>query len=339
MSDSAVDVLSGPDPVTAFLMAHAQGRNIRVPTSGTTGRPRLIERTTASWTDSFSEVADLSAMRRSSRVWIPGPVHGTMNLFAACLTAFMGARRVSEVRQATHAHLTPSTLASLVAQAIPLAGLHLVVAGDRLSQQLRDQVRAAGAEVSHYYGAAELSFVGWGSHDGDLAAFPRVEVEVRDAIVWVRSPYLCDGYAGTPGQMRRDARGFATVGDRGRLDQGTLYVYGRADTVVTGGATVVLSEVEAELRDSARGRLMALGLPHDQLGEILVAVLDRVEDLLAVRAVSRSRLAPAARPRIWFHVADIPTTELGKPDRARTRGLLMDGSPRAVRLPAGTSVT
>ena len=71
--------------------------------------------------------------------------------------------------------------------------------------------------MHHYYGAAELSFVAWGAHADDLRPFPGVEVSVREGEVWVRSPYLCTGYDGPPGPLRRDGDGFATVGDRGSM--------------------------------------------------------------------------------------------------------------------------
>ena len=90
-----------------------------------------------------------------------------------------------------------------------------MVAGDRLPVALHDRAVAAGARVHHYYGAAELSFVAWGAHADDLRPFPGVEVAVRDGEVWVRSPYVCSGYDGSPGPLRVDPDGFATVGDRG----------------------------------------------------------------------------------------------------------------------------
>ena len=59
----------------------------------------------------------------------------------------------------------------------------VTVAGDRLTARLRDRARAAGAEVSHYYGAAELSFVAWGQHAGDLRPFPDVETAVPKSVL------------------------------------------------------------------------------------------------------------------------------------------------------------
>ena len=93
--------------------------------------------------------------------------------------------------------------------------MHLVVAGDRLRRPLAQRAAAAGARVSHYYGAAELSFVAWGSDEEDLRAFPGVELEIRDGVIWVRSPYLSEGYVDRPGpftaRRRTDSRRSATA--------------------------------------------------------------------------------------------------------------------------------
>ena len=114
-----------------------------------------------------------------------------------------------------------------------------------------------GAEVSHYFGAAELSFVAWGRHEDDLRAFPGVEVEVRDGVLWARSPFLAAGVRRvSPGRSCCDADGFGTVGDRGAVAaDGTVTVLGRGDAaVLTGGATVQVADVESALRPGLAGR-------------------------------------------------------------------------------------
>lgn len=283
--------------------------------------PRTILRTTASWVDSFDAVTDLVGLTAESRLWVPGPLTSTMNLFALVHAGHVGARRVERPRAATHAVLTPSAL-DAVLDASPadreLGDATVVVAGDRLSPALHDRAVTAGLRVHHYYGAAELSFVAWGAHAEALCPFPGVEVEVRDGEIWAASPYLCDGYGGGHGgPLRRDPRGFATVGDRGDLtDDGRLEVHGRDGAVTTAGATVQVAEVEQVLRAAAEGEVVVLGLPHHSLGQVLVAVLTAEADRPALTARARALLSPAGRPRAWLHVARLPLTEAGKVDRA-----------------------
>jgi acyl-CoA synthetase (AMP-forming)/AMP-acid ligase II len=329
-----VGVGSAADPVAAVLEAHAAGRLLALRTSGSTGGARSVVRTTRSWFESFPAVASLTGLSEGARLWLPGPLGATMNLFAAVLARHLGADRVRTIEEATHAHLTPHQLDRLLEGGARLAGVHLTVAGDRLSRRLHDRAVQAGAEVAHYYGAAELSFVGWGSHEHDLRPFPGVEVEVRRGELWVRSPYLSQGYDGTPGAFRTDEHGFATVGDRGAFSGGVLTVHGRGgDSVTTGAATVRVADVETVLRAATAGEVVALGVPHRTLGHVVAAVLTERDDLLRARAAARDGLDAAQRPRMWFHLEVLPLTAAGKVDRAEL-ARIVDG-PGGVRLSTG----
>jgi long-chain acyl-CoA synthetase len=327
------DVLASPDPVRAFLDEHAAGGLVSLRTSGTSGAPRSVVRTTDSWVCSFGHVAALTGLDADSRVWVPGPLSSTMNLFAAVHAAFVGASTSTSSAGATHAHLTPMALARALDQGTDLVDVHLVVAGDRLSPALAQRARKAGARVSHYYGAAELSFVAWGSDGASLNPFPEVEASVRDGVLWVRSPYLCRGYHGEPGPFRRDGDGFATVGDRGCLTDGLVRVVGRGtEAVTTGGATVLVADVETALRPVVSGEVVVVGLAHRDLGAVLAAVLTEADAVGPARSAARSGLTASHRPRLWFHVADLPLTTSGKVDRVGLAELLVSPGEGARRL-------
>lgn len=257
-------------------------------------------------------------MSARSRLWVPGPLTATMNLFAAVHADALGASTQRSTDGATHAVLTPAALARAVAQGVDLDGVHVLAAGDRLTPAVHDAVMAAGARrVSHYYGAAELSFVAWGSHTLDLRPFPGVEVDCRDGVLWVRSPYLCEGYDGAEGALTWTADGFASVGDRGRIEDGCLRVLGRGnDTVVTAGATVLVAEVEEVLGQATGHPVVVVGLPHADLGQVLCGVVTDRSTLPALRTAARA-LDPAQRPRRWVTMADLPLTDAGKIDRGR----------------------
>jgi len=333
----AVAVLDEVDPVAAFReLARVDGR-LALPTSGTTGAGRTILRTARSWTDSFPTVSRLTGLTAASRVWLPGPLTATMNLFAAVHADWAGAHLVDALAEATHLHLTPARLDALLGADARLSGRVIVVAGDALDTGLRRRAETAGATVAHYYGAAELSFVAWGADRECLRPFPGVEVDVRQGEIWVRSPYLALGYASgasdlggasgasdlgeLSGPLRRDESGFATVGDRGRLVDaqqkapGRLVVHGRPDSVTTGGATVLLAEVEEALRAAGlRGQVAVIGLPHPRLGQVVAAVLTDATDREPARAAATD--LGAGRPRRWFVRAVLPTTAAGKVDRS-----------------------
>lgn len=313
-----------PDPVAAFLEAHAAGRPVALATSGTSGSTRTVVRTTQSWVSSFPVVAGLAGLTSASRVWVPGPLSATMNLFAAVHARVLEARLVDGPSEATHAHLTPSGLLALLDSGT-VQGMTVVVAGDRLTPALHDRAVRAGALVHHYYGAAELSFVAWGGHAQTLSAFPGVDLRVREGVIWARSPYLSSG-------VRTDADGFATVGDRGLLESGRLTVLGRPGAVTVGGSTVETAPVEGLLQSVAHGHVTVVGMPHHELGEVLAVVLTELDDHAAVRRLARGELPGARRPRLWWHVETLPTTPAGKVDRVALVSLLSAGGRLVRRL-------
>ena len=327
MTAHVVDVAGAEDPVAAVLDAHDRGSLIALRTSGTTSRPRLVVRTTASWVDSFRHVSELAGVGPSSRVCVPGPLSATMNLFAAVHARHEGVPLVADPAEATHLHVTPAVLLALLVEDTDLRGRTVVVAGDRLRPGLAARARGAGARLAHYYGAAELSFVAWGSDEDDLRPFPEVEVDIRDGRVWARSPFLSRGYAGgAEGPFTVAGDGFATVGDRGRLAGGVLTVTGRgAEAVLTGGATVLVDDVEEALRRATGAEVVVIGVPHPRFGAVVAAVLADAAALPTARRAARSDLSSAQRPRLWFSLPRLPLTAAGKVDRAAVAALVTSG--------------
>lgn len=330
-----VDVAACRDPVAAVLTAHRQGDRLLLRTSGTTSAARVVVRSTDSWFDSFDAVGELFEADSGARVWLPGPLSATMNLFAAVHTAHVGASLAGGPDEATHAHLTPAVLRRLLAQQPDtLTGMRVIVAGDALPARLYEQAARHAARVRNYYGATEFSLVASGPHVAELRAFPGVEVAERGGELWVRSPYVCDGYLGDDGAvrdaapLRRGDGGWATVGDRGELSDGRVVVTGRGGAAVTtGGATVPVAEVEPVLRAAADGDVWVVGIPHAQLGQVLTALLSDAADHEAARGYARRMLPATHQPRRWFMLeCPVPTTAAGKVDPAGLRDLVLAGT-------------
>lgn len=294
------------DPVAAFWRAHDTGRDVALATSGTSsGSPRVIVRSTSSWVDSFPGCAERLDLAATSRFWVPGPLTATMNLFAACLATAVGAGWSREPAGCSHAQLTPSQLRTLLdAGAVP--GLHALVAGDALQPDLRRRAEQAGMVVHHYYGAAELSLVAWGSDATDLWLVDQVQAEVRSDVLWVRSPWLA--------RTSTDERGFASVGDLARLEDDHLVLLGRPGVATTAGTTVELAPIEAELQARARDRVVVLALPDARWGTVLCGVTS-AHDRQRVQDWARAHLAGARRPRRWVVRNLLPQTSTGKIDR------------------------
>lgn len=327
--------VTDPDglPGDAFLVAS---------TSGSSGAPRAVVRTLASWTASFDAYTALIGLRPGDRVLLTGPLTSTMQLFAAVHAVAVGAVVTDDQRRATSAVCVPAALDTVVAGAPALRTA--VVAGARLTDHAAARAISAGITVIEYYGAAELSFVAARRVPGPLRPFPGVQVQIREGELWSRSPFHALGLRGSAGALRTDADGFATVGDLGAVIDGVderdrvpgveetdaelgLVLHGRGDAAVTvGGRTVVVEDVESALAglDGVTDAAV-LGTPHPRLGAVLVAVVvlaaedDPAGDLTAVRRAAAAVLHDEWLPRRWVSVPALPHTSNGKIDRSALR--------------------
>ena len=118
--------------------------------------------------------------------------------------------------------------------------------------------------------------------------------------------------------------GWVSVGDLGKLDdEGYLYILDRrTDMVVTGGANVFVSEVEAALL--AHGDVAdvaVIGLADPEWGRRVHAIVqlkpgaDQAAADTRLRAHSKTMLAAYKAPRSFEFVADLGRSEAGKLNR------------------------
>ncbi|MFC4627142.1 fatty acid--CoA ligase family protein [Promicromonospora alba] len=307
-------------------------------TSGSSGMPRIVLRTAASWAQSFPAVSALlydDAVPDAERlVALPAPPSSSLTLFSLAHALGGGPRPLfpgqdgDGFAEATSFHGTPQALRALLdGGGLPRVRTALV-GGSHLDRDLRADAESRGIRVIAYYGAAELSFVAVDDGSG-LRPFPGVDLDVRDGELWVRSPYAALGYLGAGGPLRTDGD-WATVGDLAELDPSTgvdtgtrtLRLRGRADgAIITASATVIPEEVEAELRRlPAVADAVVFGLPAGNVGSLVAAMVEPAPGSPAItagalRGSTASRLGPAHRPRIWF-TGELPRNASGKPARA-----------------------
>ena len=289
--------------------------------SGSTGRPRGIVRTVASWQASIASFSDISGITAEDTVWLPGPLWSSLFLYGAFHGGAVGAQvafRDDDPAGATALHCVPSQLPGLLHRA-EAGGLPLVrraiVAGDHCAGYLREECEAAGWHVVEYYGAAELSLVAWRDRSGPFRAFPGVETELRHGVLWARSPYLAGGYLSVHanGPLRGDPQGWATVSDLAQAVPGGLEVLVRGNSAVSsGGHTVVVEDVE-RLLSGVPGvdEIAVLGVPHPRLGQMLTAVVVGSAVDGTLRAAVAGMPAPS-RPRRWLRADALPRTSGGK---------------------------
>lgn len=320
--------------------------------SGTTGAAKTIRRSHRSWIASFEVNADaLGITPRDSYGILGGPAQ-SLALYAMVEAAHLGAdlhclgglrpgrqAALLETGGASVLYATPTQLRLLCEAGRPLPRLrHILCGGGRMPEGLR--ARAArifpNAALREFYGAAETSFIAWGcdaSQDlANLRAYPGVQIRIDaepDGFgeIWVRSPYLFDGYAEGSSPDTRWQDGFVTVGEIGRMKAGVLTVAGRRSRMVTIADTNVFPEdIEALLLgDPAVDHCAVIARPDPRRGVHLVAAISGVCDAALerrLRGLCRDAVGALAAPRRVVGLGPFPLTGSGKPDlRAIARKL------------------
>ena len=139
--------------------------------------------------------------------------------------------------------------------------------------------------------------------------------------LWLRSPFLMDGYYGRLRSEIVTLDGWWRTGDIGKIDaDGFFYIGGRrGDMIKTSGANVTPREVEAILQDLTGGRqCLVLGLPDARRGQAVVAVVvaDRDTDFneaeLKQRAAGKLSSYKLPRRIFRFDPAAMPVLSSGK---------------------------
>ncbi len=319
---------AGPEPVFETL------------TGGSSGIPRRIRRSQASWIASFTVNAGLFGIGPDSRVAVLGGLIHSLALYGAVEALHLGAelhlladlrpdrQRAALAARGVHLlYATPAQLRLLVAASGPaLPDLrYALVGGSKLDPALRASLAqmAPACAVHEFYGAAEASFItlaGPDTHpDAVGAAYPGVELRVMNGEVWVKSPYLFESYASDPGSARWQD-GFLSVGEMGTLQDGQLYLAGRASRMVKVADQAVYPEEIETFLLAQTGVTQAAVLPRpDGLrGVHLVAVLqgDAAQEKRILQAL-RAQFGPLKAPKSLIWRDDFALLPSGKPDLVR----------------------
>ena len=317
----------GPGPVGAFETL----------TSGSSGAPRRIRRQPGSWLASFAVNHGLFGIGPGLRVAILGRLSQSLALYGALEGVHLGAEvhllddlrpdrqmRVLAERGVGLLYATPAQARMLIEAGGSLPELRFVLmGGSKLDRGLRTglAVVAPGAVLHEFYGAAEASFITLSGPDCPAEsvgrAYPGVEIRVDEAgEIWVKSPYLFEGYADGPGPARW-CEGFLSVGEMGEMRDGHLHLHGRAGRMVTvADQNVFPEEIEVFLLGLPWVRQAAVVPVTDaKRGVHLVAVLqgDAGQGDAILRA-ARQRLGALKAPKRLIWREDWPVLSSGKTD-------------------------
>jgi long-chain acyl-CoA synthetase len=133
---------------------------------------------------------------------------------------------------------------------------------------------------------------------------------------------------------------FFTVGDAGYLDEdGWLFLSDRKiDMIISGGANIYPAEIESELIMHPKVADVAVfGIPHDDWGEEVKAVVEPVEGVEAgpeleaeILDWAKTRLAKFKTPKSIGFTNEMPRDPNGKLYKRKLRDPYWEGRERAI---------
>jgi o-succinylbenzoate---CoA ligase len=310
-----------------------------VPTSGTSGEPRIAQlslRSVGSAVASSLDVLEISAYDPWVSCLSPAHIGGLLVLCRGALTGspitildrFEPGALMADAPEGAHVSLVPTMLERLVRGGAELTRLGtLLLGGGSLDPGLREAAEALGGRVVQTYGSTESC--GGVVYDG--VPFPGTGVRIGQAgEIQLHGPTLMDGYR-SDAAATADAftgGGWLRTHDVGEISEdGRLLVSGRADDAVrTGAETVWPQEVEAVLRTHPKvADVAATGRPDPEWGEhvavwVVPADPGNPPTLEELRDHCRDDLARFKAPRELHVVKALPRTAGGKLRRSALDG-------------------
>jgi acyl-CoA synthetase (AMP-forming)/AMP-acid ligase II len=312
--------------------------------SGTTGLPKIVRRTSASLDACARNMTDAIAITSADRFLSCVPLchsygieHGLLApIFAgASVHLAQGFDPAIVQRELLEQAITafpavPSIYEMLgnLAGAESFPSLRVAYsAGGALPQAVREKVhQACGINVAQLYGATELGSITFtlasdGRFDPASVGRPMRDVEFRidsDRQLFARSPSMLAEYVGDESPLTAD--GFFPTGDLGRLDdRGNLVIEGRLKLLIDiGGLKVNPMEIERAIAEHSQ--VAACAVVPMRLSETVwrLKAIITPTDLKhpptpeALRRHARQRLASYKIPRIFELRDSIPRTSTGK---------------------------
>lgn len=306
--------------------------------SGSSGRPKLIRRSPGSWKASFEINRRLFDVGPDDSYAILGHMGHSLGLYGALEALHCGAglallggigagaQASALVAQGvTVLYATPSQLQILLRSTVNWPDLrHVICGGGYLSQPVRSAIaaRCPQARITEFFGASETSFMTLSdaaTPAGSVGrAYPGVTLNVDDGgDIWVKSPYLFEGYETGDSPLTRWHEGALSIGELGWCDaDGYLFLKGRRSRMVTVADQNIFPEaIEAVLATLPGVEVVAVITPVDPLrGHSIVAAIVGDASEAQIRKACRAQLSNAAVPRKVWRLTQMPLLSAGKPD-------------------------
>ena len=200
---------------------------------------------------------------------------------------------------------------------------HLIIGGGAVSRDMAEKLRQFPEAVWSTYGMTEtLSHIALRRLSGPRASewyepFDGVEVSLDDnGCLVINAPEVCATTLTT-----NDIAEIAPDGRRFRIR-------GRRDNVIcSGGIKLQIEEMEAKLQPYMHVPFIITKRPDCKFGETVV-MLAQTSDMNTVKKICSKVLSRYEQPHHYIQVDHIPTTETGKPARAKAMEMALDGAAR-----------
>jgi acyl-CoA synthetase (AMP-forming)/AMP-acid ligase II len=215
----------------------------------------------------------------------------------------------------------------------------IMVAGSPLpAHRLAEAVKLLGPVVYSSYGLTETggltaltpTDIAHGVLGSVGRLLPSVEVDIRDGEIFVRTPYQMSGYFDEPELTAETVTpdGWVRTRDLGRLEDGYLYLTGRArEVIIVDALPVYAGPIERLLAAQEDvDQAYVVGAPSDHRGEAVHAFVvprpGRILDHADLRQAVRAELGELSVPETITQLSEVPVAVSGKPDKAALLGLL-----------------
>lgn len=334
-------------------------------TSGSCGKPKIIKRCPESWMRSFEVNADLFKLSTSDTYAILGSLYHSLSLFAFLEAFHIGAdiawlyghnpKKQSQLIEECNVsviYATPTQLRVLI-KGGELSGQkelfyvrHIFSGGGKLDEGTREKLASLcpNATIHEFYGTSETSFITISDPQTPVESVGKaylgvlIKIATGDGVllskpyqpgeIWVKSPYLFDGYQEETTDIRVDEHGFMSVGDIGYINPlGYVYLKGRKSRMVTIADQNIFPEDIEELLmreqlidecailtpdDAKRGHRIVAFIVLSKHGKITSLQYTEYEKYL--RQLCQNRLGARSCPKKFIFLPHIPKLSAGKPD-------------------------
>ena len=205
--------------------------------------------------------------------------------------------------------------------------------------------KRTGLSILERYGMTETNMSTSNPYRGKRIAgtigkpLPGVELRITDrvtgkvlpndniGVIEQRGENVFSGYWEMPEKTRESFTpdNFFITGDLAKRDKnGYITLVGRdSDMIISGGLNVYPKEVENHIDEIHEVRESAvIGLPHPDLGEGVVAVVDLKEKLIdqkKIEDILKPKLAKFKQPKYYIFVEELPRNAMGKIQKASLR--------------------